>query len=486
MVRKCNLQVTVANERFCKNEAVSCPTVSANNQVLCLLFRLLGISVLIFCGGAQALGQLTARNADDKRATSYVNTYGNRDTIFVFNQMPQPRKGILSLQYSTESAFDWYRFNYADQKFEDEPFATIANATATMQDTLSQGGYRVTVTPAEESTPDTAFVAWLYLNPGFDFQLRKDDNGEVMTNNRLCMFTNFPLDRNAIASSFVYYDPDGLPDRPLTLANPITFAMKRGNDAEIVTLLNTQGDRQYLRDNSPPHEDMRYQFRVYDLFGIEKNDDIMYRTILPYTTLNTPVLPDVDPTSAPVPVMLTCQPNDITLNNDTYVWRFGTGDSIMYDAENPPPETVEFTYYTPKKSGYQLELSVTSRWGCTYVTPPVTVTVDDPVLDVANVFTPNGDGNNDFFKPVTVSLRQFEISIYTRTGKRVYHYKGNDLRNWEGWDGRIQNTGKEAAEGVYFFEIRALGWDEPPTRFNDKSRKQNPPQTFGGAFHLFR
>jgi len=449
-----------------------------------IVFRLLCISVFLFCSMVHVLGQLTARNANGKTATLYTNTYGNRDTIFVFNQTPQPKKGNLSLRQPVESTFRWYRFNYAGQKFEDNPFATITNATMTMQDTLSRGGYRVTVTPAGESTPSVAYVAWLYMNPGFDFKLRKDDNGEVMWTNRSCLFTNFPFDRNTptAPSSFVYYDPAGL-DRPLTLANTITFTMKRGIDAEIVVLLNTQGDLQYLRDNSPPHEDMRYAFRAYDLFGVERTDDIMYRTILPYVTLNNPILPEVDPTSAPVPVVLTCQPNDVV---STYAWRFGNGDSIVYDAENPPPERVEYTYYTPKRSGYQLELSVTSLWGCTYTTPQVTITVDDPRLEAANVFTPNGYGDNQFFKPYIVSLRQFEITIFTPAGKRVYHYKGNDLRNWGGWDGRIENTGKEAAVGVYFYEIKALGWDEPPTRFDHKSRKQIPPQVFGGFVHLYR
>ena len=451
-------------------------------------FHLLGVIILTFCSVVQTMGQLTARNADGKTATLYTNVYGNRDTIFVFNQTPQPKKGNLLLRQPVESTFNWYRFNYTNQKFENTPFATITNATITTQDTLSRGGYKVTVTPVGESTPSVTYVAWLYMNPGFDFKLRKDDNGEVMQNNRSCMFTNFPFDRNTptVTSSFVYFNPDGLSNRPLTMVNTITFAMKRGSDAEIVVILNIQGDLQYLRDNNPPRENMRYQFRAYDSFGIERTDEIMYRTILPYVTLNNPVLPDVDPTSAPIPIKLTCQPNNITLNNDTYVWRFGTGDSIMYDAENPPPEIVEYTYTTPKRSGYQLELMVRSLWGCTYITPPVTITVDDPKLEAANVFTPNNDTNNDYFKPFIVSLRQFEITIFTRAGKRVYHYKGNDLRSWEGWDGRIENSGKDAAEGVYFYVIKGIGWDEPPTRFDHKSKKQIPPQTFSGTVHLYR
>jgi len=161
------------------------------------------------------------------------------------------------------------------------------------------------------------------------------------------------------------------------------------------------------------------------------------------------------------------------------VWRFGDGDSVMYNLENLAADTVKHTYYTPRKQGYQVTLKIASLWGCTYTTIPVIITVDDPMLDVANVFTPNNDGWNDYFKPDVVSLRGFEILIYTRAGKRVYYYRGDDLRSWEGWDGRIENSGKDAAEGVYFYTIRALGWDNPPTR---------NPQTgpYCGSFHLFR
>ena len=542
--------------------------------------RFLGIIVFILCTGVQAFGQLTARKADGKVATSYFYNDGRRDTIFVFNQTPEPKKGNLSLEYRPNSMIDWtkkdpetsnyephkkyenvigctenleageYRITvsnpYVPPKIIDCKVDTVKNengtytvtitsdilpkpvtqvktdpmgrftvtvdliecifdwylfdyttknfvlfkteqAYRTSDDNLEQGGYKVTVTPVGESTPCIAFVAWLYMNPGFNFKLRKGDNGEVLKTNRTCMFTNFPFEKDTptVQSTFGYYNPDRL-ENTWTLVNTITFSMKRGNDEAIVVSLNTQGDLQYLRDNNPPHEDTRYEFRAYDRFGIEKKDDIMYKTILPYVTLNKPELPDVDPASAPVLVKLKCEPNNITQNNDIYVWRFGNGDSIVYDADHQPLDIVEYTYYTPKKSGYQLELSVTSLWGCTYTTPQETISVDDPKLDVANVFTPNGDTMNDYFKPYIVSLRQFEITIYTRTGRRVYHYKGNDLRSWEGWDGRIENSGKEAAEGVYFYEIKALGWDEPPTRFNHKSQKQTPPQVFGGTVHLYR
>jgi len=266
----------------------------------------------------------------------------------------------------------------------------------------------------------------------------------------------------------------------LTLVNRITFAMRPGNAPEIDNiLLNTQGDIQFIRDNAPPREDTRYFFRAYDMFGVEMRDDIMYRTILPNAIINPPVLPIIDPASAPVTVEFSSTPNTISQQNAEYVWRFGNGDSIVFNAERLPPNIVEYIYYTPSRQGYQATLKVTSLWRCVYITDPVTINVDEPALEVANVFTPNGDGENDYFKPHGISLRQFEIRIFTPAGRQVYHYRGDNLRDWQGWDGRIEGTGRDAAPGVYFYTIRALGWDEPPTR---------NPQTgpYSGFVHLYR
>ena len=437
--------------------------------------RLFWMVLLMFCYTVQTIGQLTARNTDGKEATLYTNAYGNRDTIFVFNQIPQPKTGNLSLQQPGTNTFKWYRFDYDARDFEKLPFATIENAEVTSQNNLTQGGYKVTVTPHGETAPRDSFVRWLYMNPGFDFKLYKNDNGEVMWGDTYCNRTDFILRTNTVQSPFTYYHPGRLQQGAIIFSNTITFAMKPGNGSEVITSLYIQGDTQYLRDNNPPYEDMQYYFRAYDMFGIERKDEVKYLTVIPYVTIDKPVLPETDPTSAPVPVRFAYKPYNVS----EYVWRFGDGDSVLYDAEKLAPDTVKHTYYTPKKQGYQVTVKVTSLWGCTYTTIPEIITVDDPWLDVANVFTPNNDGQNDFFKPNTVSLRGFEIWIYTRAGKQVYHYRGDDLRSWDGWDGRIEKSGNEAAEGVYFYTIRALGWDNPPTR--------NPQAgPYSGTFHLYR
>ncbi len=67
---------------------------------------------------------------------------------------------------------------------------------------------------------------------------------------------------------------------------------------------------------------------------------------------------------------------------------------------------------------------------------------------VPNAFTPNGDGDNDFFKPIVNSLENYAFSIYSRWGQLIF--KTTNLG--EGWDGRTPN-GDDAGVGVYVWEI---------------------------------
>jgi len=432
--------------------------------------------MLTVCSTIQVSGQLTARNTDGKVATMYANAYGNRDTIFVFNQTPQPKSGNLYLKLSELSTFKWYKFDYETKDFEEEPFFIDEDVEETSFNDLQQGGYKVIATILDEEEPrDTTFIAWLYMNPGFEFNILKDNNGELMYNYKNCFYNDFRLSSNTVQSSFTYYNPYNLQIGALPpFVNRITYNIRRNNESEIVIPLNTQGLIQYLRDFDPPYEDTQYHFRAFDMFNVVRRDEIMYRSIIPFAVIDT-LLPRKDSKSAPVPVKFTNKPYNVS----EYVWRFGTGDSVVYNLGNIAPDTIEYTYYTPRRQGYQVTLKVTSLSGCQFTTEPTIITVDDPVLDVANVFTPNNDGINDYFKPHAVSLRGFEIWIYTRTGKRVYYYKGDNLRDWEGWDGRIEKSGREAPNGVYYYTIKALGWDEPATK--------NPPTgPYSGFVYLYR
>jgi len=77
---------------------------------------------------------------------------------------------------------------------------------------------------------------------------------------------------------------------------------------------------------------------------------------------------------------------------------------------------------------------------------------------VPNVFSPNGDGINDFFQVKAQTLSTFSGIIVNRWGRNVFEWT-----NWQdyeaGWDGKL-NGGTEASPGVYYFIINAVGMDE--------------------------
>ena len=64
---------------------------------------------------------------------------------------------------------------------------------------------------------------------------------------------------------------------------------------------------------------------------------------------------------------------------------------------------------------------------------------------IPNVFSPNGDGANDFFLIKGQNIDQVSIKIYNRWGNLVF--EGQDAA--PAWDGRWQ--GKECPVGVYYY-----------------------------------
>jgi gliding motility-associated-like protein len=76
-------------------------------------------------------------------------------------------------------------------------------------------------------------------------------------------------------------------------------------------------------------------------------------------------------------------------------------------------------------------------------------------LRMPNAFTPNGDGRNDTYKPMThESLVEFHAYIYNRYGQLLYDWTNPDA---EGWDGTYR--GKPVKDGVYFVLVKAKGAD---------------------------
>ncbi len=77
--------------------------------------------------------------------------------------------------------------------------------------------------------------------------------------------------------------------------------------------------------------------------------------------------------------------------------------------------------------------------------------VNEPFVELPNIFTPNGDHTNDLYKLKENNLQSIEYRILNRWGNQVYF---SDKLN-QFWDGEI--SGSTAAEGVYFITYKAVG-----------------------------
>jgi gliding motility-associated-like protein len=78
----------------------------------------------------------------------------------------------------------------------------------------------------------------------------------------------------------------------------------------------------------------------------------------------------------------------------------------------------------------------------------------DCYTDIPNAFTPNGDGENDYFYPrqlLAKGVTGFTMTVFNRWGQKVFETANPDGR---GWDGKFNE--KEQPMGVYIYQIHAV------------------------------
>ncbi|TVR36854.1 MAG: gliding motility-associated C-terminal domain-containing protein [Cryomorphaceae bacterium] len=76
------------------------------------------------------------------------------------------------------------------------------------------------------------------------------------------------------------------------------------------------------------------------------------------------------------------------------------------------------------------------------------------IVKVPNVFTPNGDGVNDLFRPEynILSFDSYQLQVFNRSGVLIFFTD----RPGMGWDGRTP-SGTVAPGGSYFYVLEYAG-----------------------------
>lgn len=164
---------------------------------------------------------------------------------------------------------------------------------------------------------------------------------------------------------------------------------------------------------------------VTDAYGCNSSDSINI------TMLNTIVDLGEDTTICSMDSLL-LDAGDGFLN---YLWNTGATTQMIW--------AVTEGWYSTEVESPERCIGVDSTY-VVFTSPPEIIKIFFP-----NAFTPNGDGLNDVFKPVTNSLdcEHYSISIYNRWGAMIY--QSNDIT--VGWDGKYK--GEYCQPGAYVYKI---------------------------------
>lgn len=134
---------------------------------------------------------------------------------------------------------------------------------------------------------------------------------------------------------------------------------------------------------------------------------------------------------------LLCPGEEITLNagNPGMTYSWSTGQQTQEITLNPTETMIVSVIVNNNGCKRSDERLITMN--CSIIFP--------------NVFSPNGDGTNDYFLPHLVNVESYDMLIYNRWGQLMYSLKGGKgSYEKEGWDGRWRKENQPIGAYVYY------------------------------------
>lgn len=123
-------------------------------------------------------------------------------------------------------------------------------------------------------------------------------------------------------------------------------------------------------------------------------------------------------------------------------WVFGDG---VTSSEDSPAHTYE------QAGSYTLLLAVADENGCTDTASVEINVAEELVVELPNIFTPNGDQLNDGYKIKALGVTSMRGEIYNRWGEKMFTWNDPDMA----WNGKSP-LGAKASNGVYMCVVEAV------------------------------
>ncbi|PLX13491.1 MAG: hypothetical protein C0597_11680 [Marinilabiliales bacterium] len=456
-----------------------------------MIFRYLSL-LLILTFGLDGFSQISSPTE-----FSQATEYSDSDSIFVYCSDIVGEVQLTANDSTDLGGFDfeWFKYNETTQDFTDiiSSFSINNDSTNSTATGLSNGGYKVVL---YDGSNTQEYIAWVYQSEQLSVEILFHDENDC---DYLALLTEpYYHTTSYFNTPYSYFDP--LTDESYVLQNKIN-KYEWSSTPEMDSFRSYNGPFTSVAedptDNNSelPTENTTFSVIVTDRFGCIAEDDIEYTAIetdadFYWTTLDDKTQEIINTGggeteisgSAPLQVRFTNE----SLNGKDYIWFFG---DTLWNNEEDTVFTADYLlepehtyYYSAADSGrtYVIRMYSESEYGC-IDSIFLNIKVEPSKIEFPNVFTPNGDTKNDYFIPKEgyQSIRNFKITIFTQAGQLVHEYEG-DIRDWEGWDGKIRNGNREAAEGNYFFVVEVMGWDNVNYNNNNWNSKQTEDENTGG------
>jgi gliding motility-associated-like protein len=121
--------------------------------------------------------------------------------------------------------------------------------------------------------------------------------------------------------------------------------------------------------------------------------------------------------------------------DETMSWQWLIGDT-------PVSMEPQMTLALDSAAEYTIRVQGTNSFGCVS-TLSGTVRINGSLLNIPNVFTPNGDASNQYFVIPDLTKSRWDLEVFNRWGRSVYSQK-NYANNWDGG---------QLASGVYYYNV---------------------------------
>ncbi|WP_341901965.1 gliding motility-associated C-terminal domain-containing protein [Fluviicola taffensis] len=226
------------------------------------------------------------------------------------------------------------------------------------------------------------------------------------------------------------------PDQTVCLGQPVTLS---GSGAQ--TYVWNNGVTNGVAFN--PSSTMTYSVTGTDTNGCQGTDQVVVTVIL----VPTAVLGS-NSTLSGYPGLVV-EFTNASLNANSYNFTFGNGASYSTTNVSATPSG---TYQSP---GTYTVVLTASNGVCQDTSQLEVIVIPYPLMNIVspNIFTPNGDGNNDVFFIRLENVVSIEVTIVNRWGNKMVTFSGLNAS----WDGRV--NGNLSDEGVYFYNYTATGLD---------------------------